>query len=134
MASESRGFRKISITLDDIRQVQLAKAALSAGIKLLMQYAGFECVDRMVLTGAFGARFNWRNGVAIGMLPAFSEGVQVEILENGAGQGAISALINRTLREEKDQIARQVKKVELSSEPEFIDAFTLAINFPGQRN
>ena len=79
-------------------------------------------------------RFNWRNGVAIGMLPEFSDAVKVEIMENGAGQGAISALINRTLRDEKDQIARHLKKVELSSEPEFINAFILAINFPEQRN
>lgn len=54
--------------------------------------------------------------------------------DNSAGQGAISALMNRTLREEKDKIARHVTKVEISSEPECIHAFTLAIIFPEQRN
>jgi uncharacterized 2Fe-2S/4Fe-4S cluster protein (DUF4445 family) len=128
--SLSSAIRPLTITLNDIRQVQLAKAALAAGISLLMQHAGYRRFDRLVLTGAFGAKFNWRNAMAIGMLPEIPAGATVEILENGAGKGALKALINGRLRHEKDSFARKINFLDLSGHPDFTATFTLAMAFP----
>ena len=87
--------QEIVITLDDIRQIQLAKAALATGIKLLMLRSGLDHVDTLILTGAFGAKFDWRNAVAIGMLPDASKFSRVRIVDNAAGQGAIMALLDK---------------------------------------
>ncbi|MBE0686887.1 MAG: DUF4445 domain-containing protein, partial [Anaerolineaceae bacterium] len=86
--------RRIVLSLSDIRQIQLAKAALSTGIQLLMKHSGYERFDRLILTGAFGARFNWKNGILIGMLPEVPPNASVQIIENGAGYGAVKALLN----------------------------------------
>ena len=95
-----------------------------------MQKAGFDRIDRLVLTGAFGARFNWQNAVAIGMLPGISSRVDVRIVENAAGRGAIISLLNRTSRKEKDQLARQATVLELSADPDFVTEFVMATAFP----
>ena len=64
-AEKSATGNNISITLKDVRQFQLAKSALAVGIELLMRHAGITKVERTVLTGAFGTRFNWKNAVEI---------------------------------------------------------------------
>ena len=91
---------EISLSLKDVRSLQLAKAALSVGIEFLMRQAGVDRVDRAVLTGAFGARFDWRNAALIGMLPEGAVAGTVEAEDNLAGVGAVMALVNRELREE----------------------------------
>lgn len=121
--------RRLVLSLSDIRQVQLAKAALFAGIKLLMKRSGFAHFDRLVLTGAFGARFNWRNAIVIDMLPEVSDKVTVEIVENGAGFGAVKALLSAAHREEKDSVAKRMIFLDLSSDPEFTEVFTAATIF-----
>ena len=120
----------ICITLSDIRQVQLAKAALSAGIKLLLQKARISRIDRMVLTGAFGARFNWKNAVAIGMLPRPSNGTSVKTVENAAGVGAIMALLDGRCREKLRNLAGRIRFLELAEEHEFAVEFPRAMYFP----
>jgi uncharacterized 2Fe-2S/4Fe-4S cluster protein (DUF4445 family) len=118
------------ISLQDIRQIQLAKAALSVGIQLLMRRAGIARVDRMVLTGAFGARFDWRNAAAIGMLPEASSFSRVEVVENAAGVGGIMALLDRKQREEAWRLAESTRVIELAEEPDFQTEFPMAVNFP----
>lgn len=122
--------REIAVTLQDIRQIQVAKAALATGIRLLVQKAGFDHIDRMVLTGAFGARFDWRNAVAIGMLPKISPRTKVDIVENAAGAGAMRALLDKNSRKEAQDLARTVRFLELAELPEFQAEFPSAMIFP----
>ena len=122
--------REVFLTLQDVRHVQLAKAALFAGIKLLLRKAGLDHIDTMVLTGAFGARFDWRNAVAIGMLPRVSDAVKVKVVENAAGIGAIMALLDRERREEARRLASEVQFLELAEEPDFPTEFPMAMTFP----
>ena len=121
---------EITVTLSDVRQIQLAKAALFLGIKLLMRQAGLEQFDRLVLTGAFGARFEWRNAVTIGMLPEISDHTEVKVVENAAGSGAIMALLDGTLRKEILGVAEKVKYIELAKDPDFAAEFPAATMFP----
>lgn len=127
-AERSAHGRPILLTLNDVRQIQLAKAALATGIKLLMEVAGVKRLERMVLTGAFGARFDWANGVAIGMLPAGAG--RVETLSNAAGQGAILALLDRRPRARAAQLAQRIQVVELAEHPDFSLTFAQEIGFP----
>ena len=127
---ETGSDREVSITLQDIRHVQLAKGALFAGIKLLLRKAGLDRIDTMVLTGAFGARFDWRNAVAIGMLPKISEDVTVKVVENAAGVGAVMALLDKSRREEASRLAETVQFLELAEEPDFPTEFPMAMTFP----
>ncbi len=121
--------REIAITIQDVRQVQLAKAALCAGIKILLRRAGLSRVDQVVLTGAFGARFDWANAVSIGMFPD-DLGANVKVAENAAGMGAILALLDRKRRLEAVALAGMVRFVELAEEPDFQMEYILGMNFP----
>ncbi len=129
-AEKSGTGRNISIMLKDVRQFQLAKSALFVGIELLMRNAGVDRVDRTVLTGAFGARFNWRNAAAIGMLPRAAIAGEVLSLENLAGVGAIMALLDGKQREETARLSGAVRFIELAMDPEFTLRFPLATVFP----
>ncbi|MHC1724788.1 MAG: ASKHA domain-containing protein [Syntrophobacteraceae bacterium] len=122
--------RGIAVTLQDIRQIQAAKAALFTGIRLLVQKAGVDRIDRLVLTGAFGARFDWRNAVAIGMLPRIWPETRVEAVENAAGAGAVRALLDRKSRKEAQGLAETVRFLELAELPEFQEEFPFAMSFP----
>ncbi|MBC2745191.1 MAG: DUF4445 domain-containing protein, partial [Desulfosarcina sp.] len=120
----------ISVTLKDVRQIQLAKAALFVGIEFLMRKAGIKKIDRTILTGAFGARFNWKNALAIGMLPpAVAEG-EVIPKDNLAGVGVVMALLDKKLRAEARSLCRDIRYLELASEPDFAMAFAKATAFP----
>ncbi|MEJ5376382.1 MAG: ASKHA domain-containing protein [bacterium] len=125
--------KDIQITLGDIRQIQLAKAALCVGIMFLMRRAGVERVDRLVLTGAFGARFDWRSAVAIGMIPQEAISGEVETMENAAGLGAVMALLDQGQRREAASLARSVKVLELAQEPDFGVEYPMAMGFPAAR-
>jgi uncharacterized 2Fe-2S/4Fe-4S cluster protein (DUF4445 family) len=122
--------QEIAITLADIRHIQLAKAALAAGIKLLRRRAGIDHIDRLILTGAFGSRFDWQNAVAIGMLPAASVFSEVITVENSAGIGAIMALLDKNQRAAAQDLAKRVRFLELAKEPDFAAEFVQAMGFP----
>jgi uncharacterized 2Fe-2S/4Fe-4S cluster protein (DUF4445 family) len=122
--------QEIYMTLSDVRQIQLAKSALSVGIKLLMRHAEVTHFDRLVLTGAFGARFNWRNAVAIGMLPEVTDETEVKVVSNAAGQGAIMALLDGKLRKDIFEVSRKVRFIELAEDPDFVTEFSTATLFP----
>ncbi len=120
----------IAITLKDVRQIQLAKGALCVGIEFLMRKAGIERIDRTILTGAFGARFNWQNALAIGMLPPAVADGEVMPKDNLAGVGVVMALLDHKRRAEARALCRQIRYLELASEPEFAMAFARATAFP----
>jgi uncharacterized 2Fe-2S/4Fe-4S cluster protein (DUF4445 family) len=129
-SEESATGREISLSLKDVRQIQLAKAALSVGIRFLMKRSGVERIGRMVLTGAFGARFDWRNAVVIGMLPEQAVCSDVRIVENAAGVGAIESLLDKKKREEANDLAGRIRFLELAREPDFAVEFPMATIFP----
>ncbi len=123
--------RSIYISLRDVRQVQLAKAAMYVGVKFLMKRAGLSEVRRLILTGAFGARFNWRSAVEIGMIPPEATRGEVRTVENAAGLGAVMALLDARKRDGAKSIAQKLQVVELAEESDFSSAFCEALEFPG---
>jgi len=129
-AGGESGGRQIGITLADVRQVQLAKAALAAGISILQKKTAHKAPELIILTGAFGARFNWKNAVAIGMLPKPAAKTKVLVVDNAAGRGAILALLDRKMREKAQKLAEKVSFLELAEDPGFITAFTETLDFP----
>ena len=120
----------IFITLHDIRQVQLAKAAMAVGIEFLLQKAGVTQVDKTVLTGAFGARFNWQNAIDIGMFPVEFSKSRVVTTQNLAGVGAIMALLDKKKRTEIKHIQGKIHNIELAGQVDFSEKFALATLFP----
>ena len=124
----------VYITLKDVRQVQLAKAALFVGIESLLEKAGVTKVDRTILTGAFGAKFNWENARDIGMLPNSILKGRVESAQNLAGTGAVIALLDVDKRAEIESAAPRINFLDLSCEPDFTMKFAAATQFPAIGN
>ncbi len=93
-----------------------------------MRKAGISRVERIVFTGAFGARFDWANAVSIGMFPDFGAGIKVAA--NAAGMGAILGLLDSKIRHEAIDIARMVRSVGLAEEPDFQTEYILGMDFP----
>lgn len=117
-------------TQTDIRSVQLAKAAIRAGIDLLLDSYGIaeSEIDRIIVAGAFGAYIDLESTVTIGMLPnlALERFVQVG---NAAGLGARLALLSAAERAQAANIASRARVLELSGLPEFQKAFFTRIGF-----
>jgi len=95
-----------------------------------MRRAGIEKIDRTLLTGAFGARFNWKNALAIGMLPSVVAQGEVLPMENLAGVGVVTALLDKKMRTEARGLCRRICYLELAADPEFAMAFAKATAFP----
>jgi len=119
----------VRITQNDVRAIQLAKAALYAGARLLMDRAGVERVDRIVLTGAFGSHIDVRHAMVLGMIPD-CDLAKVAAAGNAAGTGARIALLNRAARAEIETVVRRVEKVETAVEPRFQEHFVEAMAIP----
>jgi len=130
---DSSGRGRVVLTLGDVRQVQLAKAALATGIKLLMKKAGVDAIDRLVLTGAFGAHFNWKNAVVIGMLPDLVCEAEISTVANAAGRGAMLALLDEREKEEIQEAVGRVQLLELAEDPGFAMEFAFQTSFPERR-
>ncbi len=120
----------IQFILKDVRQVQLAKAALFVGIQMLLEKAGVTQVDRTILTGAFGVKFDWKNARDIGMLPPDICKNHMIAAENLAGTGAVMALLDKTKLKEVQVMAPRVKFLELATETGFVERFSAATRFP----
>ncbi|MGM0395020.1 MAG: ASKHA domain-containing protein [Thermodesulfobacteriota bacterium] len=120
----------VGFILKDVRQVQLAKAALYVGIQIMLKKAGVTRVDRTILTGAFGAKFDWENARDIGMLPTVVCENDMIAAENLAGTGAVMALLDKDLETEVRTMARQVSFIDLASESGFVERFSAATRFP----
>ena len=123
----------IVITQDDIRAIQLAKAALYAGAKLLMTHRGVNQVDRVVLAGAFGSFISPYHAMVLGLIPDCDLD-RVSAVGNAAGDGARMALLNCDLRKEAARLARWVRYVETPLETSFQDEFVAALAIPHSRD
>ena len=119
----------VTVTQNDVRQIQLAKAALYAGIRLLMDRLEVTSVDRVRLAGAFGSYIDVRYAMALGMIPDCPPDA-VSGAGNAAGHGARIALLNRASRREIESVVRNVEKVETAIEPKFQAYFVDAMAIP----
>lgn len=125
--------REIAVHADDVRAIQLAKAALYAGAKLLMHHYGLDQVDRIVLAGAFGSYIDPEHAMVLGMIPD-CDLARVHAVGNAAGDGALILLLNRAKREEAAQVARRVQHVQTATDPLFQDEFVAALHIPHMRD
>ncbi|MDJ0752546.1 MAG: ASKHA domain-containing protein [Ardenticatenaceae bacterium] len=119
----------IFVTQDDVRAIQLAKAALYAGAKLLMRQAKIEQVDRIVLAGAFGSYIDTKYAMVLGLIPN-CDLKNVYAVGNAAGDGARIALIDATKRDQAQYLAEWVTYIETAVDPNFQDEFVGAIAIP----
>ena len=123
------GDTQLTITQNDVRAIQLAKAALRAGIDLLVEHAGSPTVTDIRLAGAFGAHIDPVHAMVLGLVPDCPvEGVRS--VGNAAGAGAVQALLSRALRAEMEAAVRRVIKIETATEPRFQELFVAAMALP----
>ena len=120
---------KITITNRDIREIQMAKAALYSGARLLMDKFEVDNVDRIVLAGAFGAHISPKHAMALGMIPDCKL-KNVSSAGNAAGTGARIALLNHTARSDIEKIVTEIHKIETAVEPRFQEHFVNASAIP----
>ncbi|MEG1469660.1 MAG: ASKHA domain-containing protein [Anaerovoracaceae bacterium] len=120
----------IVITQKDVREVQLAKAAISAGIAIMMKDIGIttDTLERISIAGAFGNYISNDSAINIGLLPNISD-ENIYSLGNSAGIGASMALLSVDSRNEAEKVAREIEHIELATRPEFQDQYLLAMRF-----
>jgi uncharacterized 2Fe-2S/4Fe-4S cluster protein (DUF4445 family) len=120
---------RLVLTQNDVRQIQLAKGALYAGCRLLMDHYGIDQVDRIRLAGAFGAHIDPVHAMVLGLVPD-CDPQHVTSAGNAAGTGARIALLNRAARTEIEDVVRRVEKIETATEPRFQEHFVGAMGIP----
>jgi uncharacterized 2Fe-2S/4Fe-4S cluster protein (DUF4445 family) len=125
----SQGERPIQITQNDVRAIQLAKAALHAGTRLLIDRMGIDKVDRIGFAGAFGSHIDVKYAMVLGLIPDCNL-EQVGSVGNAAGTGARIALLNFPSRLEIGEILPKVEKIETALEPSFQEYFIEAMAIP----
>jgi uncharacterized 2Fe-2S/4Fe-4S cluster protein (DUF4445 family) len=125
----AQGGPRITVTQGDIRAIQLAKSALYAGARLLMDEMGVDTVDRVVLAGAFGAHISPKHAMVLGMIPD-ADLDKVSSAGNAAGTGARIALCSVAARERIEGLVRTITKVETAIEPRFQEHFVNANAVP----
>ncbi|CAN5368952.1 ASKHA domain-containing protein [soil metagenome] len=119
----------IEVTQNDVRAIQLAKAALYAGCRLLMDHLGVDEVDRVRLAGAFGSHIDPTYAMVLGLVPDCNLDA-VEAAGNAAGKGALMALLSVAAREEVREVTARIEKIETATEPAFQAHFVAAMGFP----
>ena len=127
-----RGAMTLSITQTDVRAIQLAKAALYAGVRLLMEELRVERVERIRLAGAFGAHIDPKYAMVLGMIPD-CDLLEVAAAGNSAGTGARIALLDVGSRATIEEVVRRVEKIETAIEPRFQAHFVEAMAIPHKR-
>ncbi|MEZ2127201.1 MULTISPECIES: ASKHA domain-containing protein [unclassified Sinorhizobium] len=125
------GEPRITVTQNDVRAIQLAKAALYAGIKLLMEKQGVGHVDRIGLAGAFGTFIDPKYAMILGLIPDCALD-HVKAVGNAAGTGARMALLNRGYRREIEETVRKIEKMETALESRFQQHFVHAMALPNK--
>ncbi|KUF11569.1 ASKHA domain-containing protein [Pseudoponticoccus marisrubri] len=125
----AEGGPRITVTQGDIRAIQLAKSALYAGARLLMDERGVDRVDRVVLAGAFGAHISALHAMVLGMIPDVALD-KVSSAGNAAGTGARIALCSLAARREIERMVHRITKVETAIEPRFQEHFVAANAIP----
>jgi uncharacterized 2Fe-2S/4Fe-4S cluster protein (DUF4445 family) len=113
----------------DVRAVQLAKAALAAGVRLLTDYLECDQVEEILLAGAFGTHLDAKYVADIGIIPG-ATAHNVRSIGNAAGMGAAMALVNRAEKARIIEAVTHIEKVETATEPKFQDYFVNAMSFP----
>ena len=126
-----QGEPRITVTQNDIRAIQLAKAALYAGVKLLMEKQGVDHVDTIRFAGAFGSFIDPKYAMVLGLIPDCDLS-EVKAVGNAAGTGALMALLNRDHRREIEQQVRKIEKIETALEPNFQQLFIDAMAMPNK--
>ncbi len=127
--ASAEGGPRITITNPDIRAIQMAKAALYSGARLLMDKFGIDNVDRVVLAGAFGAHISPKHAMVLGMIPD-APLEKVTSAGNAAGTGARIALINKDARAVIEETVRRIHKIETAVESRFQEHFVNASAIP----
>src|SRR5512139_143966 len=128
-AEETSIGRDIPMTQQDVRQIQLAKAALYVAATTLMKRSNLQSPDKVILAGGFGSYIDKEKAMLIGLIPD-CELDKVYAIGNAAGDGARIALLNVEKRNEIDSVTRQVERFELPTDPDFQNNFMLATSFP----
>jgi len=120
----------IVLTQDDVRQMQLACAAIKSGIQLMLKAKGLSVVglDGILIAGAFGSYLNIRNSQALGLLPRMHE-ERVTFVGNASLAGARLLLVAKEEREELEMLVQRIHYLSLASDPEFQDCFIRALEF-----
>ncbi|MEE9229184.1 MAG: ASKHA domain-containing protein [Acidobacteriota bacterium] len=119
----------LRILQNDVRAIQLAKAALYAGVRLLMDHLGIERVDRIRLAGAFGSHIDVKYAMILGLIPDCNL-EHVSAAGNAAGTGAVIALVDKNARATIEERVRKVEKVETALEAKFQEHFVQAMAIP----
>jgi uncharacterized 2Fe-2S/4Fe-4S cluster protein (DUF4445 family) len=129
LAKEGR--REITITQQDVSEIQLAKGAIRTGIEILLEETGLKAqdIDGVIVAGAFGTYIDPLKTVRIGMFPEIDIGKFTQV-GNAAGIGAKAILVSQKLRERANQLAKRVEYLELATHSNFFEHFTRAIRFP----
>ncbi len=125
------GTPRITVTQNDVRAIQLAKAALYAGVKLLMDKQGVSHLDRIGLAGAFGTFIDPKYAMVLGLIPDCDLD-KVKAVGNAAGTGARMCLLNRDYRREIEETVRKIEKIETALEPKFQEHFVAAMALPNK--
>jgi uncharacterized 2Fe-2S/4Fe-4S cluster protein (DUF4445 family) len=128
-AEETSIGRDIPMTQQDVRQIQLAKAALFTAARTLLNRSNMQSPDKIILAGGFGSFIDKQKAMLIGLIPD-CDLENVYAVGNAAGDGARIALLNVEKRNEIDEVTRRVERFELPTDPEFQNQFMLATSFP----
>jgi uncharacterized 2Fe-2S/4Fe-4S cluster protein (DUF4445 family) len=123
------GEPELRILQTDVRAIQLAKAALYAGARLLMDHLGIERVERITLAGAFGSHIDVKYAMVLGLIPD-CDLAKVSSAGNAAGTGARIALLNKAARSEIERLVKRIEKIETAVEPRFQEHFVGAMAIP----
>lgn len=135
-AEKSGHGRDIYVTRHDVNEIQLAKGAIRAGIRVLLQQAGLaegkdggeSKLDQVIVAGAFGTYLDVASAVAVGMFPNLPLD-RFKQVGNAAGAGARQMLLSVDRRKTADDLARRIDYVELTTHPHFTDEYIKAIMF-----
>ncbi|MXV91616.1 MAG: DUF4445 domain-containing protein [Acidimicrobiia bacterium] len=120
---------RLRITQNDVRAIQLAKAALRAGIDLLIEHAGLAEVHDIRLAGAFGAHIDPVRALVLGLVPD-APVAGVRSVGNASGAGAARLLLSRAQRSEIERLSESIVKIETATEARFQELFVAAMAFP----
>jgi uncharacterized 2Fe-2S/4Fe-4S cluster protein (DUF4445 family) len=123
--------RTMHITQNDVRAIQLAKAALFAGVQLLMDHLEVTHVDKIALAGAFGSHIDTKYAMILGLIPD-CDLANVSSIGNAAGDGALRALLSKKARAEIEEVVENVEKIETAVEPKFQEYFVDALAIPNK--
>ncbi len=131
MIAETSPGKHIMLTQKDIREVQLAKSTIAAGIKILLQEAGTKAaqIENIYIAGAFGNHVRGKDAIDLGLIPAVAES-RIHFVGNAALAGAEAVLLSQKARKRAESIAGLVEYIEISEHRDFQEHFIGSMHFP----